>query len=364
MVLTLLDLASRALWLRVRATLGAAPTAPLPDWTDRPYRVLFLRDDRVGDMVASLKVMQAIAESSQTIMLDVLASPGNADLARGKPWIAELLIHDRQSLRRTALLYRELGRRRYDAVIDARVFVGGVSLRTTLTMLASRARWRIGLAGRRGGAIYTVPVNAGDLPHWIDYLVALASPFGVAPSSRDWRPELEIQPDSRAAAEPRWNAIRGERPRVLVNISAGNEDRRWPDESWRALLERLRERAPNARIAVLAMPADRASAQALAAAPDAAALTLSLPDTIATVATADLVVTPDTAISHIASAFNRPTLTLLRRGFDKLVPYRTPGRNVFGDDPRRLDSLPATRVLAALEDVLADLPIGRDVTPS
>lgn len=362
MVLTLLELASRALWLRVRGTLGTTPTPSLPDWTARPYRVLFLRDDRVGDMVASLKVMRAIAESSPTITLDVLASPANADLAYGKPWIAEVLVHDRQSPLRTALLYRELGRRRYDAVIDARVFVGGVSLRTTLTMLASRARWRIGLAGRRDGEVYTVPVESGDLPHWIDYLAALASPFGVVPSSRDWRPELEVPPDALAAAERRWGAIKGERPRVLVNISAGNEDRRWPDESWNALLERLRQRMPTASIAVLAMQPDRGSAEVLATAHGATALTLSLSDTIATVATADFVVTPDTAISHIASAFNRPTLTLLRHGFQKLVPYRTPGRNVFGDDPRRLDALPAARVLSALDAVLAELPIGTDVT--
>ena len=364
MVLTLLELGSRALWLRVRTTLGRPRTAALPDWTARPYRVLFLRDDRVGDMVASLKVMRAIAESSPTITLDVLASPANAELAYGKPWIAEVLVHDRHSPRRTAALYRELGRRRYDAVIDARVFVGGVSSRTMLTMLASRAPWRIGLAGRRGGGVYTVPVETGDLPHWIDYLAALTSPFGVTPASRDWRPELTIPPDARTAAERRWSAIAGKKPRVLVNISAGNEDRRWPDASWNALLLRLRQRLPASSIAVLAMAPDRPSADALSAAHGATALTLSLADTIAIVASADLVITPDTAISHIASAFTRPTLTLLRQGFQKLVPYRTPGRNVFGDDPKRLDSLPASRVLSALDDVLAGLPVGANATPA
>ena len=85
------------------------------------------------------------------------------------------------------------------------------------------------------------------------------------------------------------------------------------------------------------------------------ALTLSLEDTIATVATSTLVITPDTAISHIASAFERTTLTLLRKGYERLVPYRTPGRNVFGDDARTLASLPAARVLASLDDLLHEM---------
>lgn len=355
MFLTLLELAFRVLWLRASSLVRDGGWPTLPDWSARPFRVLFLRDDRVGDMVASLPIMRAIAESSPTITLDVLASPGNADLAHGRPWIGEVLIHDRASAIGTIRLYRALRRRGYDVVVDARAFVGSVSLRTTLTMLATRARWRIGLAGRRGGSAYNVPVVVGDLPHWIDYLAALARPFGLSAAARDWRPQLEIDPDTRQTAERRWRGIAGEGPRVLVNISAGNADRRWPDDSWGALVGRLRERIPTAAIAILAMPADRSSAESLAAAHGATALTLSLPDTIATVATADLVVTPDTAISHIAAAFTRPTLTLLRRGFQKLVPYRTPGRNVFGDDPRRLDSLPADRVLAALDEVLDEL---------
>jgi ADP-heptose:LPS heptosyltransferase len=70
------------------------------------------------------------------------------------------------------------------------------------------------------------------------------------------------------------------------------------------------------------------------------------------VATADLVITPDTAISHVASAFSRPTLTLLRKDFERLVPYRTPGRNVFSDDADGLVGLPATRAIRALDEML------------
>jgi ADP-heptose:LPS heptosyltransferase len=332
--------------------------APLPDWSARPYRVLFLRDDRVGDMIASLEVMRAIAESSPTISLDVLASRHNESLARGYPWISELLVNQHASILGAAPLRRQIAGRRYDVVIDGRVFVGSVNVQRTLMLRSSRARWRVGLAGRKHGEVYNVPVQVPDLPHWIDYLVALASPFGIAPDSRDWRPRVRVEPTARADAEDRWGPPRRGEARVLVNISAGHRNRRWPDDRWLALLQRLRKRLPQASIALLAMLPDRASAERLAAPVRASALTLSLEDSIATVATADLVITPDTAISHIASAFERPTLTLLRKGFERLVPYRTPGRNVFADDARTLESLPAARAVDALDDLLSNVRVG------
>jgi ADP-heptose:LPS heptosyltransferase len=83
-------------------------------------------------------------------------------------------------------------------------------------------------------------------------------------------------------------------------------------------------------------------------------MTPGVRELFALVASADVVVTPDTAVSHIASAFGRTTLTLLRRRaeYHIWVPYRTPGRNVFGDDEATLDGLPIERAIAALDDLL------------
>ena len=327
---------------------------PLPDWSARPHRVLFLRDDRVGDMVASLEVMRAIAESSPSITLDVLASPSNAQLIRGLPWFGDVLVHRRGWIR-SMRLRRELARRRYDAVIDGRMFVGSVSFQRTLLMRSTGARWRIGAAGREHGGVYNVPIPMPDLPHWIDYLVALAAPFGVAPDSRDWRPQLRVSESARAHAEQRWNEAGAGRPRVVVNISTGHPDRAWLEERWVAVLRRLRERLPSANVEVLGMPADIAIAQRIAESVRGRAPLLGLEDAIASVATADLVMTPDTAVSHIASAFQRPTLALMRKDQERLVPYRTRGRNVFGDDANKLTALAAAPVLAALDGLLEEM---------
>ena len=121
------------------------------------------------------------------------------------------------------------------------------------------------------------------------------------------------------------------------------------------MLRRLRERLPAANVEVLGMPADLAVAQRLAVSVGGSAPLLGLEDAIASVATSDLVLTPDTAVSHIASAFQRPTLALMRKDQERLVPYRTPGRNVFGTDANKLSALESRPVLAALDDLIDEM---------
>ena len=334
-----------------------APSGVLRGWHDRPRRVLFLRDDRIGDMIASLAVIEAIGQAPN-VSVDVLASPSNARLARNRDGIGDILVKRHKSVIRSLPLYRELRRRRYDAVIDGRVFVGAVSVRRRLLMRATGARWRIGVAGRKGGEVYNVALDIPDLPHWIDYIVELARPVGVDRTARDWRPRVMVSASGRTDAAERWSQRAGDRPRVLVNLSAGSSDRRWPDERWAALLQHVRGRLPRAAIAIIGMPHDQASGEALARVADGAFLMIGLDDAMAMVATADLLVSPDTALTHVASSFQTPTVTLLRRGFEKLVPYRTPGRNVYSDHDLHVRSLPTERVIRAFDDVAAELAPG------
>lgn len=337
--------------------LGGPRREPLPDWRARPYRILFVRDDGIGDLIISIETLRAIRESSPTITLDLLASPQNAAFARSLPFLHEVIVHERASHRSTIRTLRTLRRARYDAVVDGRAAVGLVNTRTVALLLATGARWRIGVGGRRNDAVYTVPVERpGGAASYVETIAALAQPFGVALADRDWRPRLAVDDSQRRGAEATWTAVGDGRPRVLVNISVGNEERVWRHDRYAPVLARLRARLPRAAILVSAMPAEQGIARALAAPVDAAARDLSFGEVMAAVAAADLVITPDTAIGHLASAFQVPALVLMRKDTAAWAPYRTPGRIVFGDVKKRLEpGLPAERVVAALDSLIDGL---------
>jgi ADP-heptose:LPS heptosyltransferase len=206
-----------------------------------------------------------------------------------------------------------------------------------------------------------------EIRHWVDAHVALARPFGIAASDRDWRPRLNLSAADRARAEAVWDAAapgqgtvdeRGSqpgRPRVLVNPFSASADRQWPLERFLPVIRHLRRRLPCATVVVPTMAAGDPGAEELASQAGARAVPLALPEVTAVTATADLVISPDTAVTVIASAFQVPVLALMRRDTEQWVPYRVAGAVAFSDDPRSLQGLPEERVVAVLDSVIDSL---------
>jgi ADP-heptose:LPS heptosyltransferase len=361
--------ALRARWLRFALRTFAGDGGALPDWNAGPFNLLFIRYDKLGDMIMCSGVLREIVRAHPTIAVDVLTTPANAPALENLPFIRDVILHERGRGSGLLALARRLERGRYDAVIDGLIWRPSVSSYTAKLMIASRARWRIGSAGRPNDFLYNIPVPPPATryaEHHVDHLARLASPFGIGAGDADWRPEIVLSAAEYSAAEGRWSAIPGSEPRVVLNLSAGHAERRWPDERFAQLLGHMRQRLPNARVAVVALPCDRPSAESLSAVVGATAVIPTVRELFALVAAADLVITPDTAVAHIASAFVLPTLTLLRRRseYHIWVPYRTPGRNVFGDDEATLAGLPVGRVVAAFDDLVEELLANSENVPA
>jgi ADP-heptose:LPS heptosyltransferase len=321
-----------------------------PRWDERPYRVLFLRHDRAGDMILSTGVLRAIARSHPTITLDVLASPANASIIDGAEYVDTVITFDKHALGSYPATARRLRRARYDAVVDCMVTAPSVT--TLLLVLASGARHRIGIAGRGNDAAFTLTVPPDPRPdgHMVDRLSALARAFGVDPATMDRHPSLDLRESERARAESAWGPNDGAGARVLVNISAGTMERTWPDDRYAAVLRHIRERHPNAMLRVISAPSENARAMQIAELADAAAVpTPTIRDAFALVASADLVVTPDTSIAHAASAFRVPAVAMYTsEKSERWGLYDNPGRMVIHPGSS-LEGLSAERVVDAVD---------------
>jgi ADP-heptose:LPS heptosyltransferase len=346
-----LELWWRRVWIRLLVRLMRSSSGGKPEWATGSWRVLFLRHDRAGDMILSTGVLRAIAASHPTISLDVLASPANAAVLGGATWVHDVVVFDKRRLKSYAATMRRLRRARYDAVIDC--MVTAPSLTTLLLVLASGARHRVGIAGRGNDAAFNVLVPPDETPnaHMADLLAALVRAFDVDPAAIDRRPALSLTDDERARADAAWPA--DARPRVLVNISAGTGERRWPDENYGELLRHVARRVAGAGRAVIAGPGDWERARAISENGNACFVTTpGIRDAFALVASADIVVTPDTSIAHAASAFRTPAVVLFVRGkAERWGLYRSPGVQIEHPDST-LATLPLDRVLRAVDELL------------
>ncbi|HEX7938532.1 MAG TPA: hypothetical protein VF483_06030, partial [Gemmatimonadaceae bacterium] len=208
----------------IAGLMGPGARGERPDWRARPYRVLFLRHDRIGDMILSTGILRAIAESNPTIELDVLASPINAPVLKNEPYVHDVVIFDRKAPLSFPVAFMDLRNRRYDAVIDC--MVTAPSLTTLLLMLATGARYRIGVKALGNDFAYTLPVPAREsADHIVDKLGALVTAFGLQPTAVDLRPGIRLTAEELERGRMIWQGETDDRAplgkKVLVNVSAG-----------------------------------------------------------------------------------------------------------------------------------------------
>ncbi|MDB4873869.1 MAG: hypothetical protein JWM41_315 [Gemmatimonadetes bacterium] len=319
----------------------------------RPRRVLFICEDAIGDLLLTLPAIRAIAESSPGTTVDLLTSEYAVDLVRELPYIRDTIVFPRYDRRRVRAGLAMLRRGRYDAVVDGMVLRTHVRTRSVALMLGARAAVWIGEAGRPNDHVYSLPVApaAVGTTHSAR-MMRLAEPFlnhGAAPTLRA---RLVITKLEQARATTAWAATNATGRRIVVNLSASCPERRWPDEKFAAVLDRVRARRDRAAIIVVGLPRDAASVEALAARVGAHGIVPTLRELIALVASADLVLSPDTAVCHMASAFERTLISLNLADHEVWAPYDTPGERVIGPSAETLDGLEADAVIRALDAVL------------
>ena len=347
----------RRRWIRLLVRLMRRSGGDRPDWAARPYRVLFLRHDRAGDMILSTGVMRAIAQSYPTIAMDVLASPANAAVIAGAAYVHDVIVFDKRATTSYPAALLRLRRGRYDAVIDCMVTAPSVT--TLLLILASGATYRVGIAGRGNDAAFnvTVPAEAKPHAHMVDLLAALARAFDVDLATSERRPTLSLDPDEIARAEQNWGVAR---PRILINVSAGTPARLWPDDNYVAVMRHLRERAGDATFRVIGAPAERSRAEYVAEQGGGEYVaTPSIRDAFALVATADFLFTPDTSIAHAASAFQIRCVAMYIRGTaEQWGVYETPGESVEHPDAT-LRTLSLDRMLRAVDSAWDRVSVSR-----
>jgi ADP-heptose:LPS heptosyltransferase len=233
-------------------------------------------------------------------------------------------------------------------------------------MYAGGAPFRVGARGDRKPRIYNVSVPEWNrVDHYIEGSKQLAVPFGVDPAVVDWQPEIFLSQDERALAEEKWKEAGSlvshvalgpatSSKRLLVNLSASEAKRRWPDGKFIVTLQAARVRAPNMPIIVMGLPAEWESVSNVATEVNGLAVrTPTLRDAFALVGTSDMVFTPDTSISHAASAFRKPSLVLLKREHKPYAPWNTPGEIIAWHEDE-IHQLPHERVAEALGKLIAD----------
>ena len=314
----------------------------------RIKRILLIRSDRIGDAVLSTPVIQILQQHMPHVVIDLVLGPKNGSVSDLMPFVKNVFVLNRGPLHFLSLIGR-LRRFRYDVAIDMLL---NDSLTAAVLTIGSGASIRIGYQGSLSALYDRVLERPVKQEHHVVTLLRLIAPFNIGVEAGSARLSINVPTLAIKTAQKMMSQVDKRcGPLVMVNISGSSPSKFWGVEPYSRVISELN--AAGIGVMLMCSPRDRdlvtriASNTASQVAPDS-----DLTVVAALLSLADLVVTPDTSIVHIAAALGKPVVDLVPAPHIGLQwgPWAVPHRVVTGVSSLR--DINETEVLAAIYSLL------------
>ena len=282
--------------------------------------ILIIKPSSLGDVVLALPALSALRKSFPAARISWLVRPDFAPLLQDHPYLNELIPFDRKFLGKSLYnpaafsalisLIKRLHREHFDAVFD---FQG--LLRTALLSRLTGCRSRYGMANARelGHLFYNHKViQDRDCIHLVDYYLKIVKASGAKVD------EVEFILPYREDAEKRAMQLLAERGvdknNYAVFVPGSAHSRKcWPVEKFAVLADKMASQFGPTVIAVGTklekQTTERLKMLAKTTVTDLTCLT-SIPELVALMRRARIVVSNDTGPGHIAGALGVPVVLI------------------------------------------------------
>ncbi len=298
-------------------------------------RFLFVRQDRIGDVLVSTPLWGALKRHYPNAVVDMLLSTNNHFVVENDPCIRKRWIYDKGVLSSWKLL-RQIRAEHYDFVID---LMDNPSATSTVVCLLAGARWTVGLEKENAYAYdIVVPLISRRDAHIVDRIAQLLTPFNIVASRENLRIRYTVPKPALEFAKAVFNGSGlGSKPALGVNISAGHDVRFWGVDNFRALIGMLQEKHRRQGILVLYKPSQKQLAEEITEGFDrvvASPPTHSFDEFAALIKHLRVLITPDTSAVHLAAAFGVPSVVMYVQSDKNLRiwdPYRTRSEVLIAD---------------------------------
>lgn len=328
-------------------------------------RVLFLRHDKIGDMVVTLSTFHTLKHLYPQIEIGVLASRANALVVKNDGSVSQVYIHHKtpRGLLRT---FREIRRQNYDVVIDLMTGASVTSL--ILATAAAPGSYRFGVGKEAFARYYDFYSlewrNHEQKLHISEVFRSTLMPFGIELRDGVLNGKIQLSATEQRRGKEIADKIRDKRfhPLVLLNPSAGKLDRTWAADRFVRLVGVISRAYPQVQFVVSYAPVEIKLARRMATAggdnvsiiPEG----LSILDIIALLSHIDLVISVDTSICHIAAELDVPLIALYSGNNVNFSRWRPYGQRVWAvrsPNPKGIDGITLEQMLAEVERLMREL---------
>lgn len=262
--------------------------------------IVFLRQDgKIGDYIVSAFAFREIKRLQPNIHIGVICSDKNRQMFDENPYIDALHVVKAKS----TFSYHQVGRSvagQYDVAIEPTLVLRP---RDLILLRALNCRYNIGL-DKQDYRIFNLNI-ANTQQHFSDVYAQALNLCGF--ENIDTKAELPANAQSAAAVQA-FLAENHLTDFVALNFFGAANFRRFDETHIRAILQQLFKDFPEQKFVLLTYPEVTPMLQKMAdefAHVFVFANTVSIQDSIELIRHANVVLTPDTAIIHIAAALNK-----------------------------------------------------------
>ena len=276
-------------------------------------RLLIVMPNWVGDTLLAQPLLARLRQRLPGARIDALVPAWTAPLVARIPEIDEVIetpfVHGPLQLRQRWRLGRDLAQRGY-----AQAFVLPNTFKSALIPFFADIRLRVGYVGEsRYGLLNVVhKLNKKTLPLMSERYAALAENPGSPPTRPLANPALHVDEANLLITIARLGLSRAQ---PVVAFCPGAEfgpAKRWPTAHFAELARRLAARGRT--LWIFGSEKERELGEAIAQASDGAATNLcgrtDLASAIDLLSAAELVISNDSGLMHVAAALNRPLIAL------------------------------------------------------
>jgi len=269
-------------------------------------KFLIMQLGRFGDLILFSPIFRILKEKFPSVELHLLAGRKNYEVILGNPYIDKIIKYDKSPSKLIHTIF-QIRKDYYQYWIDPRDHFSNES---RILAKIARAKHKIGFNQANLKAVFDLDIKQNEnLIHHSLIGINSLSHLGIALPAKPIKPELFFMKDERFSPDS-TRIIENNLNFVLLNLSASGTHKMWQVENWiefisqteshkktlvinfmndeRPIAEQIKERFSNV---ILHQPQN-------------------IRDVMALVYHSRYVITPDTAIVHIASAFNKKIFAL------------------------------------------------------
>ena len=286
--------------------------------------ILLLRNDGIGDMVITTPVIRALTQHGYCV--SVMSQKGSLEVIKNNPYVAETFIwNDKCSKKERAILEKEVRARQFDLVIDMRYPVF-FAYNPDLNSLCHRFDAYYTMGWNKSRMPYDVSIN-----HYMpeEHITSLNQKFleALGIHNADCQYELFVSSEAKQKAQEFIQTLHTKHfsPIVVINPYSGSYRRDMTEEQIKGTIQLLQAKylqtvfvviGIEERIKILVEKLNLPNVTFYASA--------NILEVAPLIQLADLVISPDTSIVHIAAVYQKKLVALYASDRIKTLELTSP----------------------------------------